>query len=64
MSKTKQTKKKHPNQKLIDYFDSQAERELVISKQYAEKRSYQNAENAILRRHVWLLCAQITQELS
>ena len=62
--KTKQTKKKHPNQRLIDCFDGHADRELVFARQFAKKQCYQHAENAMQRRIVWLLCAQITQELS
>jgi hypothetical protein len=38
MSKTKQSKRKHPNQKLIDCFDLQAERELAVATQFSKNR--------------------------
>lgn len=62
--KPKQSKRKHPNQKLIDYFDLQAERELALATQFSKNRRYQNSANAITRRDVWRSCAQITKDLA
>jgi hydroxyacyl-ACP dehydratase HTD2-like protein with hotdog domain len=65
MSKTKlYTKSKHPNQGLIDCFLRQAKTEEEYANYCAEQRLYNLADEAQLRRRIWLEAARLTQELS
>ena len=61
MSKTKQAKRKHPNQGLIDCFLGQAKAEEVYTKDCVEQGL---AYRSQCRRAVWLEAARLTQELS
>lgn len=64
MSKTKQAKRKHPNQGLIDCFLKQAKAEEVYTKDCVEQGVYYLAYRSKCRRAVWLEAARLTQELS
>ena len=64
MSKTKQAKRKHPNQGLIDCFLGQAKAEEVYTKDCVEQGVYYLAYLSQCRRAVWLQAARLTEELS
>ena len=64
MSKTKQAKRKHPNQGLIDCFLRQAKAEEEYAKDCVKQADYLVAYVAQVRRRGWLEAARLTEELS
>lgn len=62
--KPKQSKRKHPNQRLIDCFLRRAKSEEAYTRHYVEQGIYYLAYRSKCRRAVWLEVARLTQELS